>query len=256
MHSEAIPVWPFLLVLTRMGSAAVFLPLPWIRAAAVPVRVALAVSLTLLLYPAWPSKPLHVEAPAEAVRVLAGEAALGLTLGVVVAWLAEIGVMAMQLAATQAGYSFASMIDPNTQADSTALQLLGQLAGSLLFLAAGADRELIRLFARSLDLFPPGDYSLSAETAGLVVRWTASAIVFAVRLALPVVLVLGIADGVLALAARFQPQLQLLTLAFPVKALVCLAILAGMGDTFAGIFGRATAAAFQTLMAAVAANPG
>jgi flagellar biosynthetic protein FliR len=252
MPSEAA-LWPFLAVLTRMGFAAAFLPLPGLRAAAAPVRAALALALTLLLRPAWPT-PDPGGWPARAPALLAAEAALGLTLGVVLAWLAEVGVMAMQLAASQAGYSFASMIDPATQADSTALQLLGQLAGSLLFLASGADRELVRLLARSLEILPPGAFAPNPETAALVVRWSASAIVFAVRLALPVVVVLAIADLALALAARFQPQLQLLTLAFPAKALLALAVLAAMGDSFAHVFSRAIAAAFQAMGSALGAG--
>ena len=51
----------------------------------------------------------------------------------------------------QAGYAYASTIDPNTEADSGVLLVFAQLMAGMLFFALGLDREVLRLFAQSLD---------------------------------------------------------------------------------------------------------
>ena len=62
----------------------------------------------------------------------------------------------------QAGYAYASTIDPNTEADSGILLVFAQLMAGLLFFALGLDREVLRLFAQSLDKIPPGAYVLGS----------------------------------------------------------------------------------------------
>lgn len=221
----------FLFVLTRASAAAVFLPLPWMRPAAPSVRAFLALGLAVLLFPvAGPSAGAR---PLSLIH-LAGEAAIGLTIGAVIAWLNDIVLMAMQIVSSQAGFSFASTIDPATQADSTVLQLFGQIASGLFFVALGTDRELIGLLGSSLETIPPGEFTVQGAAVTAIAEWIGKAAIYSVRLSLPVVVMLALADIVLSMTARLQPQLQLLTLAFPVKILASIVILAAT----AGITGR------------------
>jgi flagellar biosynthetic protein FliR len=64
------------------------------------------------------------------------------------------------------------------------------------------------------------------------------------RLALPVVALLILIDFALALVGRVQQQLQLLSLAFPVKMAAALALLAALAPVVPKLFGTA---AEQTL---------
>jgi flagellar biosynthetic protein FliR len=125
----------------------------------------------------------------------------------------------------QAGYAYASTIDPNTQADSTVLVLLAQLAAGLLFLTMGLDREVIHLFVRSMQLAPPGSFVLSPGVGRQLLSMGSTMFSTGVRLALPVVAILLLVDISLALLGRVNSQLQLLTIAFPVKMMVGLAVI-------------------------------
>jgi flagellar biosynthetic protein FliR len=237
----------FLFVLARAGAVAVFFPIPWSRPAPNPVKAFLALALALVLLP---SAAPHI-APAGKLSFihLAGEAAIGLTIGAVISWLNEIVLVATQIASGQAGFSFASTIDPTTQADSTVLQLLGQLMAGLLLVALGTDRELVRLIARSFEVFPPGAFEVHPGMVTMMIEWAGQALVFAVRLALPLVVLLGIIDLILAMTSRLQPQLQLLTLAFPVKILVSIAVLAASAAVYVRVLAEANVKAL-----AVASN--
>ena len=123
----------FLLVLARVSGAIVFVPIPGVAASPEPVRAVFALSLTMALAPFWPAV---AQAPPVGTLLawLAGEASLGLAIGLVISFLEEGFTMFGQLVGMQAGYSFASIIDPFSQADSGVCIVLAQTMAGLLFL--------------------------------------------------------------------------------------------------------------------------
>ncbi|HLH16119.1 MAG TPA: flagellar biosynthetic protein FliR [Bryobacteraceae bacterium] len=229
-------LYGFLLVLARVGGALVFVPLPGVTGVLAPARVALALGFTMALAPRWPM----IGGPAPEMGILlvwiAREAALGLAAGVAVAIVLEVLGLAAQMMSMPAGYGYASTIDPNTQADAGVLLILAQTMGALLFFALGLDREVLRLFAGSLSAVPPGRYEPGLSAARELIALGAELFRFALRLALPVVGLLLMVDISLALVGRVHSQLQLLSLAFPLKMLVALAVLGSV----AGLMPRIT----------------
>jgi flagellar biosynthesis protein FliR len=122
----------FLLVLTRVGSAVVFVPLPGVRQGPEPARILLALALTVMLRPRWPAV---AEAPTagQLAGWLAAEAALGVFAGLLVGFLAEALQVAAQAVGLEAGFAYSSIVDPQTQADSGVLLVFAQLAAGLIF---------------------------------------------------------------------------------------------------------------------------
>lgn len=235
MHSEAtLPlatIYSFLLVLARISGAIVFVPLPGVSAGPEPVRVVMCLSFTIALFPLWPVIPV-----VPGLGLLAGwlisEAALGITVGLVVSFLAEAFGVFGQMVGLQAGYSFASTIDPTTQADSGILVVLAQTISGLLFFSLGLHREVLRFFARSLQSIPPGSYLITNATADTLIRLGSTIFSVGVRLAFPVVALMVMVDVALALLGRINAQLQLGSLTFPAKMLAGLAIIAAMAPIF------------------------
>ena len=244
-------LYGFLLVLARVGGALTFVPLPGFKSAPEPVRIALALAFTFALYSQWPV----VRTDAVTVPVLAGwalaEAAVGLAIGVSVAIALEAFTLAAQVLGLQAGYAYASTIDPNTEADSGILLVFAQLMSGMLFFALGLDREILRLFAISLEKVPAGAYVFSRATAEPLIRLGATLFSVGVRLALPVVALLVMVDVALALLGRINAQLQLLSLAFPAKMLITLILLSWIAPIFPRILreisGHAWIAAYRML---------
>jgi flagellar biosynthesis protein FliR len=237
--SLALPfstLYGFLLVLARVTGAFVFLPLPGVKDGPQAARVVLSLALTVALYPRWPAP----EIPDRALGLMTGwalaEAALGITVGLAVAFVTEAFLLAAQVIGMQAGYAYASMVDPATQADSSVLLVFAQLAGGLLFFALGFDREILRIFARSLETMPAGSFLPSLRTAEDLLRAGSGLFSVGLRLAMPVIALLVLVDLSLALLGRLNAQLQLLTMAFPAKMLAALVLLAWMTAIFPHMF--------------------
>jgi flagellar biosynthetic protein FliR len=232
-------LYGFLLVLARVGGAMVFLPLPGMNAGPQPARVVLTLGFAVALFPLWPAVAADVTVGHLAVWLLA-EAAFGITVGLAVAFLIETLLVTIQTFGVQAGYAYASTIDPSTQADSSVLLVFAQLTGGLLFFALGLDRQVLQVFAGSLSAYPPGAFVVKASTAETMLHLGSVMFSTGLRLALPVVALLLLVDIALALMGRLHAQLQLITLAFPVKMLAALAFLAIVMTFFLPVF-RATA---------------
>src|SRR5579864_6930004 len=140
---DAGTLYAFLLVLARVTGTFIFVPLPGIKAGPEVARAVLSLSLTLALASRWPV----VDASAVNILLLTGwilaEAGVGIAIGLAVAFVAEGFQMGAQIISLQAGYTFATTIDPTSGADSAVLLTVAQLAAGLLFFATGLDRQIL-----------------------------------------------------------------------------------------------------------------
>lgn len=218
-------LYAFLLVLVRVSGVFTFLPIPGVTAGPAAARVVLSLAFTFALYSRWPV----IDPQGVSLSLLTGwmmvEAVLGIAAGVLVGLLAEAVVMAMQILAFQAGYGYASTIDPNTQSDSGILLVLAQLFAGMLFFAFGFDRHLIQIFAGSLQAHPPGSWTPSVPMAEELIRAGSAVFSTGLRLALPVTGMLLLVDLALALVGRINAQVQFITVAFPLKMALALIVL-------------------------------
>ena len=233
-------VYAFLLVLARVSGVFVFVPLPGIKAGPDIIRVALATSITLALLPLWPVIPAASLSFPTMVGWLLAEAGLGIGVGIAVSFLSEIFQMGAQIISLQAGYSFASTIDPTSGADSSILLSIAQTLAGLLFFATGMDHQVLLAFAHSLTVHPPGKVVLSTSMLNQVIETGSAMFSTGLRLVLPLLALLLIVDISLALLGRLNSQLQLITLAFPIKMLLSLGLLAWLVLVFPKVFTQAS----------------
>jgi flagellar biosynthetic protein FliR len=222
----------FLLVLARVSGVVVFLPVPGFRAAPEMVRAIIAVAITFALLPVWPDLPNTVPSIAQLSAWAITEAGFGLLIGVSVGLLMEGFQLAAHIIGLQAGYGYSTTVDPTSQADAGILQVFVNLIGGLFFFSLGLDGEMIRILAASFRRFPAGAWHVTAISTDRLIHLGSDMMVTGVRLAMPVVAILLVIDISLALLGRIQQQLQLLSLAFPLKMLAALGILTALMPIF------------------------
>lgn len=247
LHLESAALYGFLLTLTRVGSALFLVPLPAFKDLALSARVIFVVGLTLALLPVWPKAVFDPLAGGQFLLAVLAETGCGLLLGLAIAFLNGTFQLAAQIISMQAGFSFASIFDPGSQADTTVFQMLSQLVSGLLFFSLGVHRQVLRLIAHSFGVFSldrPATASASLHTITAV-----GAMMFAtgLRLGLPVVALLLAAELALGLLSRLHMQLHLVTLTFPVKTALSFAFLAAILARWPALYAQTAGHVFDSL---------
>jgi len=101
----------FLLTLVRVSGVFIFIPIPGMSSVVQPTRIVLVLGITVALFTQWPQ---ITATPTVGLFTmwLVLEAALGIGIGLAVAFVAESFAVGAQVMGLQAGYAFASTIDP------------------------------------------------------------------------------------------------------------------------------------------------
>lgn len=244
MHdSVSLPVHvlaSFLLVMARMGGILSFVPMPGLKNGPDAARILFSIFSAFLLFPVWSNASGPMTSPAYFLAALASEALLGIGVGLAVSYLAEFLGIAAQTISLQAGYGFASTIDPTTEADAGFLVVLAQLFAGLLFFACGIDRQVLAILGHSFERVPPGACVMSPSMAEALAAAGSTIFSTGLRLALPVIALLAMTDIALALIGRLNSHVQVQTLGFPAKMIAGLALLAWIAALIPTVFQQAS----------------
>jgi len=213
----------FILVLAR--TAGIFTLTPIFGAEQSPkiVRLLVAVALTLVFLPlvslvgTLPSDVLSLGA------LIIREACIGLVIGFVCNLVFQAIQMAGQFVDFQAGFAFASMLDPSSGAEAAIASRFHQMVAGLLFFATNAHHVLISGVADSFSIAPVGQLGINAQVGAGMLGVFSSLFVVALRIAVPIIAAVFLADVGMALTSRLVPQMNILIVGFPVKLGVGLA---------------------------------
>jgi len=216
----------FMLALLRISLIVALVPIPGWRRSPHLTKAVLAVALAVTVVPAMGEKAtLRLDGGALVAAALS-ELGLGLLFGLVTALVLEAFSLGAQLLGVQAGFSYASTIDPSSEADSGILPVIAQLMAGLLFFALRMDGLVLRALLQSFELYPPGQWAVRMLHAEYLIRLGAEVFAVALRLAFPIVALLMLLDLAVGVLGRIQTNIQLLTLSFPAKLVITLAALA------------------------------
>jgi flagellar biosynthetic protein FliR len=240
-------LYGFLLVLARVAGLLAFLPVPGLRNAPMIFRAVLAFTITIALSPVWPALPNVSPAIGQLTLWAFSEMGFGMVAGLAVAFLNEGFQVGAQVLGMPAGFGYAQTIDPNSQADSSVLQVITMLTTGLLFFSLGLDGVMIRILGASFQKYPAGSWSPSAASLDSVIHLGAGMFSLGLRFALPVVALLLLIDVALALLGRMQQQLHLLSLAFPIKMMAALGVLIAIAPLLPKLFSEAASHTMSAL---------
>lgn len=247
VHFGSEALWGFLLTFTRVGSALFLMPLPAFKDLAAAARIGLVAGLTLALMPVWPKVQLDPLSGPQFLLAILAETGFGLVLGLAISFLNGTFQVAAQIISMQAGFGFASTFDPSSQADTTVFQMLSQLVSGLLFFSLGIHRQLLRLLARSFDVFSPDHTALAAASLHTVVGLGGIMFASGLRLGLPVVALLLLTELALGVLSRLHVQLHLVTLTFPIKTALSFLFLAAIVIRWPAFYAQTARRIFEAL---------
>jgi flagellar biosynthetic protein FliR len=174
----------------------------------------LSIALTPALMPRIGTLPGGI---GELTLVLLGELVIGLILGFVGRLVFSGFELAAHLFAAQMGFSLAGMVDPSTQAQTTAFGTIAQMMGLVVLLGANAHHWFLAATVKSFSTTAPGAFTFSPELLDILLRFSGNALVVGVSLAAPAIIVLLAVEFALEFFGRTAPQFQVFILGFPFK---------------------------------------
>lgn len=238
----------FALVLARIGAAMALLPGLGEAVAPAPVRIGLALSITVLLVPTLqPIIPPVPDAGLAMGLMVAGEVVTGLWFG----WITRMIVLALPICAQFIGYliGLSSVLqpDPELGAQSGALGKLFELAAPVLLLASGLYRLPLNALTGLFHLIPPGQMLPVADSTEIAIHAVGTGFSLALQLASPFV-VIGICWHVaMGLIARIVSRMQIYFVSMPGQIMLGLCLLALTASAMVLAWSEATRTYFLAL---------
>ncbi|HLV06147.1 MAG TPA: flagellar biosynthetic protein FliR [Croceibacterium sp.] len=212
--------WRVVFLMTRIGAA--MLAAPFFGAASIPVTVRVcATGAVAFFVAAWMPA---IAAPAAlftlaGLLAVAGEVVVGLALGFILQIAFAAPTIAAELIGGGMGMSMAVSADPSGGGQTTAFGQFFTIVLTLIFLAMGAHLHWIGLVVESYNAFPPGQTWLGADRFAVIASFAGTMFETAVRIALPVTLVLLLVQIVTGVLSRSAPSLNLFALGLPAGVL-------------------------------------
>jgi flagellar biosynthetic protein FliR len=211
------------LLAVRVGGLVLVAPVFSTNAVPAMVKTGIIVLLTALLQPLALSQITAI--PQITPETFVGEALVGFGLGLGAALLTGAAALAGDVMGMQIGLSGASILDPINNTSENVLGMFGNLFAITLLLAVDAHLVMIDAMARSFQLIPIGS---GLHAAGMLAMVRSGSLLFGLGLqfAAPVIAAVLVANTALAILTRAAPQLNVLSVAFPIQIGVGLVSLA------------------------------
>jgi flagellar biosynthesis protein FliR len=219
-----IVVTAFILALVR-ASAWLFVAPPFNTTMipnTVKVGVAAALSLAAAHHITNPALPNETGA---FITSLVVQALVGFTLGMFTLLLVNALQAAGQFVDLFAGFSLSAIYDPYNGAQAAIFGRFYELLATTLLFTTDAYLILVNGFFRSFDVIPAGGLSMSTISS-LLTRNMGEFLVAAIEIAGPILACLFLAEITLGLLARAAPNLNVFALAFPLRVVIALVVVA------------------------------
>jgi len=198
---------------------------PLLGSARVPLlgRIGLGLFVTVVLFP--PGGPGSNEPVGVGPSEIAGELLVGLLAGFAVTLIFGTVQFAASLIGVQGGFGFGTTIDPHADLGQRTLEQFFTTFAMVIFLQINGHHLFLAGLYELFGIVPLGGATLAGGTVEQLTAMTAGLFSAAVKMALPVIAALLLADLGLAVLARVAPQLNLFAVGLPAKILIGLGAL-------------------------------
>jgi flagellar biosynthetic protein FliR len=210
---------PYLLVLARVSAFMAVAPIFGTNYVPMVVRAGIAMTVTVFLAMVVPLKHAALgTGMAGAGLLMAQEVVVGLALGLAATLLFMAVRQGAAIMGQQIGYEDAGIVDPTTSEEFGSFEMFFEVTFMVFFLMAGGHHMLISIIARSYGAFPMGAPPNMGVLAQGVIEAGSAMLLFALKLAAPLLAAFFILSVVLAVLARVLPEMNILVLSFPLRA--------------------------------------
>lgn len=210
---------PVLLGLARVGACITWLP--YLSTGSVPsrlIRTGVAVFILMGLWRSTGYVPGVAQGEVGLLFAVGREVILGTVMGLSLAFPFHAFHAFGSIVDYQRGASISSVLDPVSGSEATEMANFLQMVSTMAFLAAGGMVSMLRAIQGSYSLIPMGaNWSLNlSQTMSYVPQLAAEAL----RMSLPVILLLLLVECLLGVLSRFAEQMNAFSMALALKSLI------------------------------------
>jgi len=217
------------MVAARLIGLVLVAPVIGDRAVPVKVRIALGLVIALALSPIIAHRsPAALESllrePSMLLVAAGAEVAVGLALGFLaraVFWACCAGG---EIVAHQMGIAAADILVPSAPSATSPVGAMYYLFVLVLFLLTNGHHLVLGAVAGSYEGIGVGAFSVGAGAAGSIASVLTAVLVVALKLAAPALVVLLLVEVAVGVLSRTTPQLNVLSVGFPIKILIGLLV--------------------------------
>lgn len=216
----------FLLVLFRISGLVLAAPLFSSPVLPNQFKALLCVGMSLAVFPMMLP---HVNVPAtltSAIGGMVGELAIGVLIGLGISLIFTGIQIAGQLVSQQAGLSLGDVFNPMFESSTTVVSEIYFYVATVIFLAVGGDHALIRALLDSFSTIPVLTLQSTHSFTEVMVELLTLSFTTAIRVGGPTMLALLLSFLTIGFVSRTVPQLNLMTVGFPIKLALAMAIMA------------------------------
>lgn len=218
----------FLFVLVRVSIVLFLFPILGSTVIPVVVKASLALMISLLLFQVvavdvklFPDNIIHT------TTMIFSEFMIGLALGLTVRIFFGGIQLAGQIVGFQMGYSMINVVDPQTGANVSIMEQIGQWVVFIIFLALNGHHMFFTTLMESFQIIHVGFFELPEDIVLKFMELVSHMFVLGIKIAAPAMAALLFTSVAFGISGKFAPQMNIMLVAFPLKIAIGL-ILFGM----------------------------
>ena len=217
----------FTIVLFRTASILFFSPIYNQTNLPLIIKIGLALVIAIAIFPIINSTQLVLpDNLPNFILIIFKEVAVGFLIGYSATLAFGAFVMAGELISTEMGLAMAELVDPLFGDRISPISQILQIVGLILFFAMNGHHWLINALVLSYKTVPITGFIESGASISKILELFSGLLVSAIKIAAPIMIVLGLVVVVSGFLARSTPEINIFLIIFPTKILVGVLILA------------------------------
>jgi len=224
-----VPAW--LMVLFRISGIFVIAPMFGSKTIPAKIKIMFALGLSICVYPMLlsPSRASSeliapVLAHGFSLWSIVGSVAMELMLGVVIGYGATLPIMGLQVAGhiadQQLGMGLGGLFNPELDDQGGIVSEFYFIIAMMVFVTIGGHRVLLSTLVGSFNDVPLGGFTADGRLLDMILALLASMFDLGLRVAAPLLCLVFLETVAMGFIARTVPQLNILSIGFPLRILV------------------------------------
>lgn len=210
----------FTMVLMRMSGCILFNPIFGRRNVPVIVRAGMTLLLAFFTFSLIPDKNIEVTNLVVYGVVMVKELLIGFVIGYIIQMFLAVIIIAGEIMDLQMGLSMSQIYDPQSNISMPVSASIINAMWMLLFFASNGHTTLIRLFIQLGTVSPYGELALSQELFKDMASLLSLILIYAVKLALPILAVEIIVEMGVGLLMKAVPQINVFIVNLQLKIFI------------------------------------